>query len=71
MNVEGGLILTPDQASSWQSTYPEEYAEYVDAGLFDPESGELLDIPGWMTDGDPNNGPFDFSLNPSHGTSGW
>lgn len=71
MDVGGGLILTSDQASAWKIAYPDEYAEYVEAGLFDPDSGELLDIPVWMNDGDPNNGPFDFSLNPSHGTGGW
>ena len=71
MEVGGGYILTRDQMISWQSAYPDEYAEYVDAGLLDEESGELLDIPSWMDDGDPNNGPFDFNLNPSHGTSGW
>ena len=71
MDVGGGFILTADQATDWKNTYPEEYAEYVEAELFDPDSGELLDIPEWMNDGDPNNGPFDFKLNPSHGTSGW
>jgi len=71
MDVGGGYILTAEQIASWQSTYPEEYADYIDAGLFDPETGELFDIPEWMNDGDPNNGPFDFNLNPSHGNIGW
>ena len=72
MDVEGGgFILTEDQVTSWMNSYPEEYADYVDAGLFDPDTRELFDIPEWMNDGDPNNGPFDFALNPSHGTIGW
>ena len=71
MDVGGGYILTDQQVAQWQSAYPAEYADYVDAGLFDPDTNELLDIPEWMADGDPNNGPFDFNLNPSHGTSGW
>ncbi len=71
MEVGGGYILTDDQVSSWKATYLDEYNEYVDAGLFDPETNELYDIPEWMTNGDPNDGPFDFALNPSHGTSGW
>ncbi|MBR3241568.1 MAG: hypothetical protein IKF90_02555 [Parasporobacterium sp.] len=71
MDIGGGYILTADQAAAWQQAYPDEYAEYVEAGLFDPDTNELLDIPPWMDDGDPTNGPFDFSLNPSHGNSGW
>ncbi len=71
MEVGGGYILTDSQVQAWIAAYPEEYAEYVDAGLFDPDTKELFDIPSWMDDGDPNNGPFDFSLNPSHGTIGW
>ena len=71
MGVEGGYILTADQDSAWQSAYPDEYADYVDAGLYDPDTRELFDIPYWMDDGDPSNGPFDFGLNPSHGNSGW
>lgn len=71
MDVGGGYILTSEQAEAWQSAFPDEYAEYVDAGLFDPDTLELLEMPEWMTDGNPNNGPFDFDLNPSHGTHGW
>ena len=71
MDIEGGLILTAEQISSWLSAYPTEYADYVDSGLFNPDTGELLDIPEWMNDGDPNNGPFDFKLNPSNDTTGW
>ena len=71
MDVGGGLILTDEQVSAWIAAYPDQYNEYVEAGLFDEDTKELLDIPEWMNDGDPNNGPFDFGLNPSHGTSGW
>ena len=71
MDIEGGLILTAEQAAAWETAYPEEYLEYIDNGLFNPDTGELLDIPEWMNDGDPNNGPFDFSLRPSHATIGW
>lgn len=72
MEVEGGgLILTAEQMQQWFATYPDEYNEYVDAGLLDPDSGELLDIPEWMNNGNPDDGPFDFNLNPSHGTSGF
>ena len=71
MDIEGGLILTADQVNSWKTTYPDEYAEYVDAGLFDEDTRALYDIPVWMDDGDPNNGPFDFKLNPSNDTTGW
>ncbi len=70
MDVGGGYILTPDQVTTWQDAYPGEYAEYVEAGLFDPATRVLLDIPEWMNDGDPNNGPFDFALNQSHNTHG-
>ena len=69
-NTPGGFILTEDQEASWRTTYPDEYAEYVNKGLYDPDTNELLDIPDWMKDGDPNNGPFDFVLNPSHLTVG-
>lgn len=71
MNVGGGYILTDEQESEWMAAYPEEYAEYVAEGLYDPDTNELLDIPSWMDNGDPNDGPFDFQLNPSHGTIGW
>lgn len=65
MDVEGGLILTEDQMLKWFNTYPDEFNDYVNSGLLDPETGELSDIPEWMWDGDPDNGPFDFELNPS------
>lgn len=71
MDIEGGYILTEEQDAAWQQAYPEEYEEYIDFGLYDPETRELLDIPEWMANGDPNDGPFDFNLNPSHGTHGW
>ncbi len=71
MDVEGGLILTETQETAWRNAYPEEYAEYVDAGFYNPETNELTDIPEWMNDGDPTTGPFDFELNQSHGTAGW
>ena len=71
MELEGGYTLTQQQADAWQKAYPDEYADYIEGGFFDPESLVLSDIPEWMNDGDPTNGPFDFSLNPSHGNSGW
>lgn len=72
MNVDGGgYILTPDQAAAWEAAYPDEYKEYVEAGLYDPTTGELFDIPEWMNDGNAGNGPFDFALAPSHNTIGW
>ncbi len=71
MDVSGGYTLTDDQEAAWMDAYPAEYAEYIDAGLYDEDSNLLLDIPEWMNDGDATNGPFDFSLNPSHGTAGW
>ena len=71
MDVGGGYTLTADQVTDWQSAYPQEYADYVENGLFDPTTNELFDIPEWMNDGDPNNGPFDFKLKPSHSTIGF
>ena len=71
MEVEGGYTLTEEQEAAWALAYPDEYQEYIDAGLYDPDTNELLDIPEWMTNGDPSDGPFDFNLNPSHGTHGW
>lgn len=71
MDVGGGYTLTADQVSAWQSAYPQEYADYVEYGLFDPDTYEAIEIPEWMNDGDPNNGPFDFNLNPSHSTIGF
>ncbi len=71
MEIEGGLTLTPEQASSWQAAYPEEYRAYVDEGLYYPDTRVLLDIPSWMNDGIANNGPFDINLNQSHDTAGW
>ena len=71
MDIGGGYILTPEQMADWQAAYPDEYEEYVEAGLLNPETGELLDIPEWMNDGNPNNGPFDFEYNQSHNTIGW
>ena len=72
MGIEGGgYILTEDQETAWKnSEHSEEYYEYVEAGLYDPETNVLLDIPSWMADADPNNGPFDFILNPSWGSAG-
>lgn len=67
MDVEGGFTLTAEQAAAWSEAYPNEYAHYVDEGLFDESTLQLLDEPPfWMVDGDPLNGPFDFNLNPSH-----
>ena len=67
MDVGGGFTLTPEQAAAWAEVYPDEYSYYVDEGLFDPLTGELLDEPPfWMVDGNPTNGPFDFNLELSH-----
>ena len=73
MDVGGGYILTDEQEQLWMNDpdHKDEYLEYIDSGLYDPDTNELFDIPEWMNDGDPNNGPFDFQLNPSHGTIGW
>lgn len=71
MDIEGGVILTAEQMQQWVAMYPEEYEEYIEAGLLDPETGELLGIPEWMEDGDPANGPFDFILNPSQKHTGF
>ena len=73
MPIEGGYILTPDMVAAWRSTEKgeAEYQDFVASGLFDPETGELYDTAEWMNDGNPNNGPFDFQLNPSHWTWGW
>jgi len=72
MEIEGGYVLNEEQIAQWMAFDLAEYTYYVEEGLFDPESGELIDDPpSWMIDGDPATGPFDFSLNPSHGTDGW
>lgn len=71
MELEGGYTLTPEQVAAWIAKDETEYNEYVEAELFNPETLELLEAPSWMDDGDPTNGPFDFKLNPSHGTGGW
>ena len=63
--------LTEEQIAEWQNAYPDEYKQYVEDGLFDPETGELYEVPDWMIDGNPHNGPFDFALAPSHNTIGW
>lgn len=70
MNVSGGT-LTEAQENAWKSAYPDEYNHYVAEGLYDPDSNEIYEIPDWMDNGDPSDGPFDFSVNKSHGTSGW
>lgn len=70
MDVEGGYTLTNDQIQAWKEKDFEEYTEYYDA-FYDSESNVWLEVPAWMIDGDPTNGPFDFNLNPSHGTIGW
>ena len=67
----GGYFLTPEQAAAWQAEKPDEYQEYLDSGLFDPITGELYAVPDWMVDGDPLNGPFDFSYNASHEGADW
>ena len=70
--IEGGVTLTPEQMAAWASgEHAEEYEDYIEMGLLDPETGILIDIPEWMVDGDPNNGPFDFLLNPSQAHWGW
>lgn len=69
--IEGGATLTPSQIAQWQENYPEEYEDYIEAGLFDPETGYLQEFPDWMIDGIDGNGPFDFSLNPSQAHWGW
>ena len=67
MEIGGGFTLTAEQAAAWATAYPDEYSYYVTEGLFNQDTGELLDEPPfWMVDGDPTNGPFDFSLDLSH-----
>ena len=64
IDVEG-VTLTQKQMDQWLATYPEEYEEYKDAGLFDPSTGVLLELPEWMTNSNAYDGPFDFGLHPS------
>ncbi len=70
MDVGGGYILTDAQESAWATTYSDEYAEYIAAGLYDPDTNVLCGITESMHDGAPTNGPLDFALTPSHGTHG-
>ena len=71
LGPEGGYTLTDEMVAEWIRLYPEEYDEYVEGGLYDPDTHELLDIPEWMNNGDLSDGPFDFELNPSQWTIGW
>ena len=68
MNVSGGYTLTDEQIANWQATYSEEYDEYLEFWDGDHTWSEL---PEWATDEDATTGPFDFSVNASHETSGW
>lgn len=63
--------LTDDQEKAWIEAYPDEYAQYVNEGLYDPETNQLFEVPDWMNNGDYSDGPFDFALAPSHNTIGW
>ena len=66
MEIGGGYTLTAEQAAAWFNSFPDEYNYYVEEGLFNPDTGELLDEPPlWMIDGNPNNGPFDFGTGSS------
>lgn len=66
MEIGGGYTLTEEQVNAWQSSFPGEYQDYVEEGLFDEDTFTFLDEPPfWMIDGNPNNGPFDFGTGSS------
>ena len=69
MEFGGGYTLTDEQIAAWKEKDYDEYLDYY-TNLYDEETGVWYDLPTWMDDGKPNNGPFDFNLNLSHGTAG-
>ena len=72
MGIEGGMIVSYEDLMKWKAENPEEYAEYEEF-ISQDENGNwvMTDWPDWANNGDPTDGPFDFALNPSHGTIGW
>ena len=65
------VILTEKQDRDWKRDFPDEYQEFIDAELYDPETRELQEPAEWMYDAVEGNGPFDFYLHPSQATWGW
>ena len=70
--VEYAYTLTAEQLQQWLATYPDEYNEWLEAGLLviEDNAGYLYEAPEWMTDADPTTGPFDLVIRNSQGTIG-